>query len=232
VTPPINRVIESAKLTLGEFFPKQWDDQNLSSVSTSVGKRSKRKKPTRNARNDDESAKKGNVPPDGPNVIQPTTALEDRVEKDLALNKGKSKSSGARETSLSCDVFINNLEDETHGSTTTTNRISRPESQVDAVAPGTYRKDDPTTGTRIHQPTTEAWTKNKTWYRIRPWPFRLKPLLQYIETAIRWKPISAFNETILSFDATREAAARNLQVLEDNDFDLQKVIKRSGAKQG
>jgi hypothetical protein len=65
---------------------------------------------------------------------------------------------------------------------------------------------------------------------IRPWPERLKPLLQQIEDALRWKPRLPFDKTEFEFEATANAAVTNLHVLEQNNFDLQRIITSDAAR--
>jgi hypothetical protein len=65
--------------------------------------------------------------------------------------------------------------------------------------------------------------------RINPWPKRLKPLIGAIANAMAWKPPKPFDPTSMCFEPTMAAAQHNLGILEDHDFDLQKIITSSEA---
>jgi hypothetical protein len=66
--------------------------------------------------------------------------------------------------------------------------------------------------------------------RIQPWPFRLKPLLSYIEEAIRWQPHRPFDATEFSFESSIGAAEHNFCILENYEFDLQAAITGPAAQ--
>jgi hypothetical protein len=62
------------------------------------------------------------------------------------------------------------------------------------------------------------------WDFIKPWPVKLKSLMQRVERALNWRPAKEFNQTELVFEMSREAASRNIEVLARYDFDLHQLI--------
>lgn len=74
------------------------------------------------------------------------------------------------------------------------------------------------------QPPTPERRVDENTLKINPWPKRLKPLIGAITKAMEWTPPLPFDTTAFGFQSTMETAKRNLQILEDNDFDLQAII--------
>jgi hypothetical protein len=59
---------------------------------------------------------------------------------------------------------------------------------------------------------------------MKAWPPKLKALMRKIDRALQWKPQFPFDDPIFKFQMTLEAAAKNLEILRENDYDLQRII--------
>ena len=76
---------------------------------------------------------------------------------------------------------------------------------------------------RVNDTSTAAETSHHKWC----WPPNDSELLQAVKSALRWKPRQR-SRPIFDFNLTRQAAANNFAILEQNDFNLERLLLNDG----